>query len=109
MFRANDFRFLRRAAAVTAVAISLVFAGCSEMLSRDDFAARVKDKSDAEVTKLVGKPAAVDSTAPDRITWTYNSRTFNIQEGNKFDSKAVVVFSKAGSNGQLKATDVKFE
>lgn len=109
MFEALNSRFLRRVAAVTAVAASLVFAGCSEMLSRDDFAARVKDKSDAEVAKLVGKPAAVDSSAPDRVTWTYTSRTFNIEEGNKFDSKAVVVFNKAGSNGQLKATDVRFE
>ena len=94
---------------VAAVATAVVFAGCSEMLSRDDFAARVKDKSDAEVTKLVGKPAAVDTSAPGQVAWTYTSRTFNIQEGNKFDSKAVVVFNKAGSNGQLRVTDVKFE
>ena len=94
---------------VAAVAAAVVFTGCSEMLSRDDFAARVKDKSDAEVTKLVGKPAAVDTSAPGQVAWTYTSRTFNIQEGNKFDSKAVVVFNKAGSNGQLRVTDVKFE
>ena len=79
------------------------------MVSRDDFAAREKDKSDTEVAKVVGKPAAVDTSAPDKVTWTYTSRTFNIQEGNKFDSKAIVVFSKAGSTGQLRATDVKFE
>lgn len=109
MFEASNSRFFRRVSAVTAIAASLAFAGCSEMLSRDDFAARVKDKSDAEVARIVGKPAAVDSSAPNQIAWTYTSRTFNIQEGNKFDSKAVVVFSKVGSNGQLKATDVKFE
>jgi hypothetical protein len=95
--------------AVTAFALGLVFAGCSEMLSRDDFAARVKDKSDKEVTKLVGKPAAVDSTKPDEVTWTYNSRTFNVAERNKFDSKAVVVFNKAPADGSLRAVDVKFE
>ena len=106
MFSAVNSRFL---CGVAAVAVSLVFAGCSEMLSRDDFAARVKDKSDTEVAKLVGKPAAVDTSAPNQVAWTYTSRTFNIQEGNKFDSKTVVVFSKAGANGQLRATDVKFE
>lgn len=106
MFPAINSRFFR---GVTAVVVSLVFAGCSEMLSRDDFAARVKDKSDAEVTKLVGKPAAVDTSAPDQVAWTYTSRTFNIEQGNKFDTKAVVVFNKAGSNGQLRVTDVKFE
>ena len=106
MFSVINSRFFR---GVTAVAVSLVFAGCSEMLSRDDFTARVKDKSDAEVTKLVGKPAAVDTSAPGQVAWTYTSRTFNIEQGNKFDTKAVVVFNKAGSNGQLRVTDVKFE
>lgn len=95
-------------AIVAGVAACLIFAGCSEMMSRDDFAARVKDKSDTEVAKIVGKPTAVENGG-DQVMWTYTSRTFNIQEGNKFDTKAVVVFSKAGTNGQLRATDVKFE
>jgi hypothetical protein len=106
---AVNSRFTSRIAAVAAVALTFAFAGCSEMLSRDDFAARVKDKSDTEVAQLVGKPAAVETPAPDQVTWTYKSKTFNIQEGNKFDTKTVVVFSKAGSDGKLKATDVKFE
>jgi hypothetical protein len=79
------------------------------MLSRDDFAKRVKDKSDTDVAKLVGKPAAVDSSKPNEVTWTYNSRTFNIEAGNKFDAKTVVVFTKTGPDAKLKATDVKFE
>ena len=79
------------------------------MLSREDFATRVKDKSDTEVATLVGKPAAVDASKPDRVTWIYNSRTFNIQEGNKFDAKTAVVFSKSAPEGKLKATDVVFE
>lgn len=108
MSRAINFSFSRRVAAVTVLAASFVLAGCSEMLSRDDFAARVKDKSDAEVAKSVGKPAAVESAA-DKVTWTYNSKTFNIEQGNKFDSKAIVVFSKAAADGQLEATDVRFE
>jgi len=50
-----------------------------------------------------------DASAPDQIIWTYNSRTFNIEKGNKFDTKAVVVFTKkANSDGKLRATDVKF-
>ena len=109
MLRAVNSRFLRKVAAVTAVVSSIVFAGCSEMLSRDDFAARVKDKSDTEVAKLVGKPALVGNGTADQVTWTYTSKTFNIENGNKFDSKAVVVFSKAGSDGKLKATDIRFE
>ena len=109
MSRIVSREFLSKVAAVVIAAGSFMVAGCSEMLSRDDFAARVKDKSDAEVAKLVGKPALVDSSGPDQVTWIYNSKTFNIQDGNKFDAKSVVVFSKAGSDGKLKATDVKFE
>jgi hypothetical protein len=79
------------------------------MLSREDFAARVKDKSDVEVKQAVGKPSAVDESRPDQVTWTYHSRTFNVEERNKFDSKSIVVFSKAGSDGKLRAVDVRFE
>ena len=95
--------------AAIAVMLGVALSACSEMLSREDFATRVKDKSDAEVKKTIGKPAAVDETKPDQVTWTYNSRTFNVQEGNKFDSKSVVVFSKAGGEGKMKAVDVQFE
>jgi hypothetical protein len=95
--------------AVAAIAATLVFSGCSEMMSRDDFAARVRDKSDAEVAKLVGKPAVVETTAPDQVAWVYNSKTFNVEERNKFDTKTVVVFAKSQSDGKLKAVDVKFE
>lgn len=109
MCRAVNSKFSSRVAAIAAFSISFAIAGCSEMLSRDDFAARVKDKSDTEVAKLVGKPTAVESIAPDQVTWTYNSKTFNIQEGNRFDTKAVVVFSKAASDGKLTAKDVRFE
>ena len=100
---------LGRLVSVALMAAGLLLAGCSEMLSRPDFAARVKDKSDTEVAKLIGKPSAVDESKPDRVTWTYTSRTFDIDHGNKFDSKATVVFSKNAAGGKLVATDVQFE
>ena len=102
-------RSFGRYAAIAIAAGSFLLAGCSEMLSRSDFTARVKDKSDAEVVKLVGKPSAVDESKPDQVAWVYTSRTFDIDHGNKFDSKATVVFSKTASNGKLVATDVQFE
>jgi hypothetical protein len=98
-----------RIAVVMLTAASLALAGCSEMLSREDFAAKVKDKSDKEVAKQIGKPASVAEVAPDQVAWTYNERTFNIEQGNKFDSKTVVVFNKGAADGQLRAVDVKFE
>ena len=60
-----------------------------------------------EVTKAVGKPAAVEESAPGQVKWIYNGRTFNVQDGNKFDSKAIVVFSKSGD--RLTVSDVSFE
>jgi len=110
MFRVSNTKFHGRGvAAIVVAAACFVLAGCSEMLSREDFATRVKDKSDKEVATLVGKPAAVDASQPDRVAWIYNARTFNIEQGNKFDTKAVVVFSKTAPEGKLKATDVVFE
>ena len=98
-----------RIATAIVVAATFVLAACSEKLSRDDFAARVKDKSDAEVAKLIGKPESVDASAPDQVTWTYTARTFNIEAGNKFDGRTIVVFSKAAADGKLKVTGVKYE
>ena len=97
------------ASVVIAGVLAVALSACSEMLSREDFAARVKDKTDVEVKQEVGKPAAIDEIGPDQVAWTYNSRTFNIEERNKFDTKTVVVFSKTPADGKLKAVDVKFE
>ena len=94
---------------VVALTLGLALSACSEMLSREDFAARVKDKSDAEVAKSIGKPTQVQESGADQVTWTYNSRTFNVEDRNKFDSKSIVVFSKTPSDGKLRAVDVKFE
>lgn len=109
MYGTIDTKFLRRVAAVAATAACLVFAGCSELMSRDDFTARVKDKSDNEVAKAVGKPVSVETPAADEVTWTYDKRTFDIAHNNKLDTKVVVVFSKAAADGKLRAKDVKFE
>jgi hypothetical protein len=109
MIRSFNPGSLGRLAATAVLAAGILLAGCSEMVSRTDFAARVKDKSDAEVAKVIGKPSAVDESKPDRVTWTYTSKTFNVDDRNKFDTKAVVVFSKAAANGKLMVTDVQFE
>ncbi len=109
MSEARKWKPLGKLAVVAAVAATFVLAACSEILSREDFAARVKDKSDTEVAKLIGKPAEVDASNPDQVTWTYGSKTFNIQAGNKFDNKTIVIFSKAAADGKLKTKEVKYE
>jgi hypothetical protein len=106
MFRMVKSKVVSAAVAVT---LGIALSACSEMLSREDFAARVKDKSDKEVAQSIGKPAQVETSGDDQVTWTYNSKTFNIEERNKFDSKTIVVFSKTAADGQLRAVDVKYE
>ena len=101
--------FLRALALPGIIALSFALGGCSGVSSRDDFAARVKDKSEQEVTKEVGKPAAVDNSRPDRVTWTYTSRTFNLENKNKLDQKTVVVFGPTSRDGKLKVLDVMYE
>ncbi|MBI4190015.1 MAG: hypothetical protein HY525_05695 [Betaproteobacteria bacterium] len=94
-------------AAFLAIA-TLVTAGCGDIYERADFTTLVMGKSDRDVTKNVGKPAAVDSSNPERVTWTYNSVTFNLANNNSRDSKTIVVF-KRDAGGKLTAAEVKFE
>ena len=109
MSKQVEYGYLRAVATAGMVAASIVFAGCSGVSSRDDFAARVKDKSEQEVTKEVGKPAAVDNSRPDRVTWTYTSRTFNLENKNKLDQKTIVVFGPTSRDRKLKVLDVTYE
>ncbi|HEX2825795.1 MAG TPA: hypothetical protein VHP37_05575 [Burkholderiales bacterium] len=94
-----------KAAAIAVATLTLI--ACSELMSRSDFEARVKEKAEHEVRKDIGKPAAVDSTG-DLVKWTYVNRTFNIDDANKFDARTVVVFSPS-HDGSLKAREIHFE
>ncbi len=95
-------------AAVLAVA-GLSLGGCGDLYERADFATSVQGKSDAEVKKAVGKPASVDTSNPERVTWTYNSVTFNVGNANKRDAKTVVVFKPEGAGGKLRAVEILYE
>lgn len=100
--------YLRAVAAAGVLAVSFALAGCSGVTNRDDFATLVKDKSEQEVAKQIGKPSTVDNSKPDRVTWTYTSRTFNIENQNKVDPTTVVVFSRTAQDGKLKVSEVVF-
>jgi hypothetical protein len=93
-----------------ALILAAVFfvAGCGERLSRDDFAALVKDKSAAEVQARHGKPDAVDETGG-TLKWTYTSKTFNTGESTKMDEKTVLIFAKNDPTTPAKVVDVQYE
>ena len=90
------------------VAAVFLVAGCGERLSRDDFAALVKDKSTKEVEARLGKPDAVDESGG-TVKWTYTSKTFNTGESTKMDEKTVLVFAKNDSNTPAKVVDVQYQ
>jgi hypothetical protein len=103
--------FPRLSAAGKALIVAAVFfvAACGERLSRDDFAALVKDKSPAEVEARHGKPDAVEESGGS-LKWIYASKTFNTGElTTKTDEKTVVVFAKTDPNSPAKVVDVLYQ
>jgi hypothetical protein len=97
-----------RMVGTTACAIAaLALAGCGPVYERSDFLKEVQNKSEAEVQKALGKPASIDASNPDRVVWTYTGESFDLANGNKRDSKQIVVFARVGD--KLMVTDVQFE
>jgi hypothetical protein len=95
-------------AAVLAIAL-LGMTGCGEFFGRDDFTGHVMNKTEAEVLSKVGKPAAVDDSNPESVTWTYKSITYDLANQNKRDSRTLVIFKRDPATGKLKGAEVKFE
>jgi hypothetical protein len=79
---------------------ALTLAGCGDLYDRKDFETYVKDKSEQEVRSKVGKPAAVDSSNPERVVWTYNVATFDSTNKNARDQKTLVVFKPLGRQAE---------
>ena len=89
------------------VAASLALSACGEVANREDFASQIKNKTEAEVLKYAGKPAAVDNADPGRVMWIYKSRTFDVPTGKR-DSETDVIFTPS-SDGKLHVADVLFK
>ena len=94
---------LRTAAASAAL---FVLTGCSEIANREDFASQLNNKTEAEVVKFAGKPASVDSTNPERVTWAYKARTFDVTT-RRTDARTDVIFTR-GADGKLHVAGVEF-
>jgi hypothetical protein len=99
---------LRAVATAGILALTLVFAGCSERTNREDFASLIRGKTETEVRKNAGKPDSVEEPSKDLHVWTYKSRTFDVNKSNKFDDKTIVTFSPS-PEGKMVVADVKFE
>ncbi|HYC45004.1 MAG TPA: hypothetical protein VED01_05915 [Burkholderiales bacterium] len=98
---------MKCAAAFVAVLAVSMFAGCSEVSNREDFASQISHKTEREVERFAGKPASVDSADPNRVIWIYKGRTFDVPT-RKTDPETDVVFSRA-ADGKLHVVDVVFK
>ena len=92
-----------------AIAVSPLIAGCGEITSREDFTSAVQSKSEDEVKKRFGKPAAVDSSDPAKVVWTYSDRTFDVANPSKRDKVAAVTFGAADGKGKRSVVGVEFK
>ena len=90
-----------------ALAAAIVLGGCSPIENREDFAAQLKNKTEAEVLKFAGKPVEIDRSDPDHIAWIYRSRTFDVAS-RRTDPETDVVFGSA-PDGKLHVVEVKFK
>ena len=108
MFRTNMNKHLHAAATAAILAICLVLGACAERVNREDFAMLLKGKTEQEVLKVAGKPATVEDKRADHHVWTYTSRTFDVNNQNKFDAKTVVIFSPS-PEGKMVVTQMLFE
>ena len=106
MKHAAGGRGLNRLWSMVAV-VAFTLAGCGDLYDRKDFETNVKDKTEEEVRKKVGKPATVDSSNPERVVWTYNGTTFDPTNKNARDQQTVVVFKPIG--GKLKAVEIAYK
>lgn len=105
----NNSVLARVLGAAALVIAMLAGSGCGEFYGRSDFSSYVMNKTEEEVVSKVGKADAVDNSNPARVTWTYKGKTFDYENQNKRDAKALVIFQRDGASGKLKVTEVKFE
>ena len=105
----NNSVLARLLGAAALVIAMLALGGCGDMYGRSDFSGFVMGKSEQEVIKIVGKADTVDETNSARVMWIYKARTFDFENQNKRDARAVVTFERDSASGKLKVTDVKFE
>ena len=99
-------RSLRTALFVIA---TLALAGCGDVYVHEEFNKLAMNKSDAEVKESLGKPTSIDATNPQHVLWTYYSKTFDVDNQNKRDIKAVVIFEPDPATKTLKAVKVEYQ
>ena len=90
------------------VAMVLVMVGCGAGThSRGQFTGHVLGATEEQLTSKLGKPEEVDAKDPNRPRWIYKGKTFDPDNFNKVDEKAVIILEK-NAEGKLVGKDVIF-
>ena len=100
-------KFRIAAAGIVAAAI-LGLAGCQPVQTRDDFKGTVMNKTPDEVQSRLGKPHTVDESDPSKLVWIYNEVTFDLENNNKRDPKARVIFTRGAAASKPSVVEVDF-
>ena len=98
----------RGAAVGIVAAVMLCLAGCQPVQTREDFKGAVINKSPAEVENHLGKPDSIDNSNPSVIVWVYKGMTFDMENNNKRDPSARVIFGRQNAAGSESVIDVNF-
>lgn len=101
-------RFARLVGATVIAGVLALASGCSDSgHPRGLFTGRVMEKTEAEITEDIGKPASVDATNPQRVKWVYKRKTFDPDNMNTPDNETNLYF-KPDASGKLKVSEVGF-
>ena len=84
-------------------------AGCGDVYVHEEFDKSTLNKTDAEVLTAIGKPTTVDANDPQHVTWTYYAKTFDIDNQNKRDIKAVLTLQPDVVSHALKVVKVEYQ
>jgi hypothetical protein len=100
--------YLRLVSLILIVFVTLGAYGCGGVYGHEEFEKLVKNKSEDEVVKELGKPASVDNSNPARIVWTYNSVTYDIEKGNTRDAAAKLILKPSAGAGKLQVAEIEY-
>lgn len=88
--------------------VLLVAVACSAGThSRGQFHGHVVGSTEDQIVSKLGKPDEVDSKDPAKPRWIYVNKTFDPDNFNKVDAKAIIIMEK-NTEGKLVGKDVLF-
>ena len=105
--QAKNITWMRLAGLALAALLVLGQAGCGDIYGHEEFEKLVKNKSEDDVVKALGKPSSVDNSNPARVVWSYKGMTYDIDNHNNRDAVVNLVMSST-SGGKLQVSEVEY-